>query len=74
VVRMHGCNNRGAYVSGATQRGCCGACLVCPLGRRRACVGCWPGPSPALMIGTDATEAAIFALPAWKWRSTMQSE
>jgi len=26
------------------------------------------------MIGTDATEAAIFALPAWKWRSTMQSE
>ena len=37
-------------------------------------MGCWPGPSPALMIGTDATEAAILALPAWKCRSTMQSE
>ena len=42
-------------------------------GQGRACVGCCPGPSPALMMGTDATDAAILALPAWKWRSTMQS-
>lgn len=31
----------------------------------RACVGCWPGPSPALMMGTLATAAAFLAAPAW---------
>ena len=38
-----------------------------------AWVGCWPGPSPALMMGTDATAAAARAAPAVKWRSTMTS-
>ncbi len=29
-----------------------------------ACVGCWPGPSPALMTGTLLTAAARLAAPS----------
>ena len=44
-----------------------------PHGWKLACVGCCPGPSPALMMGMLAAEEAVRAEPAWKWRMTMQS-
>ena len=37
------------------------------------CVGCCPGPSPALMMVTDDTAAAVAEDPAWKCLSTMTS-
>lgn len=36
-------------------------------------MGCWPGPSPALMMGMDDTDAAVAEDPAWKCRSTITS-
>ena len=39
-----------------------------------ACVGCCPGPSPALIKGARITFAAFAADPAWKCLSTTMSQ